>query len=354
MEVGNNRQKYLEMGQVHIRGGVFNMTTAEMLPPEFAELNVEHVARKGKGHYTSSCPECGSAGHYGSDLPDRFCMWDASASKIGKPFGWCRKCGYKWWAGKGGGEIDPLKVEQWRQERIAEEERRKLDAEQALKLLRDERAWKSYYSWLKTDAIAKRHWRAAGFTEPYWWREWGLGYDPAHEFWWSDGARLRKHITPTMTIAMRNLAGEIINVKHRLLTPQPNGVKYRMQYRTYQEPLFMANLELKNTADRVVICEGEKKAGVFFQVYDDPAIQVFGLPLTPSEELLSSIHAKHILYIPDPDATQQQIWRIIKNTKADTKRVLRLFDKVDDLIVEHKLGTDWLRRVSKQAYITTQ
>ena len=93
------------------------------LPPEFIELSgqVQYVRERVRGkEWSSSCPKCGGSPHSHGEFPDRFRMW--TKSKIGKPFGWCRACDYKWTSERDY-KPDPEKIEQWRQERITEEKK---------------------------------------------------------------------------------------------------------------------------------------------------------------------------------------------------------------------------------------
>ena len=77
--------------------------------------------------------------------------------------------------------------------------------------------------------LGRSEWIAAGILDEFWLNEWQLGFDPEHEFWYDWGV-WTKHITPTMTIPVRNMQGEIINIKHRALNPfmQSNSNRYRM------------------------------------------------------------------------------------------------------------------------------
>lgn len=318
------------------------------LPPEFYELQgvVHYVRERIKGkEWSSSCPKCGGQPHKHGEFPDRFRMW--TKSKIGKPFGWCRACGYKWTSERDY-KPDPAKIEQWRQERIAEEQRIKEEAERAIKFLTNEAHWQKYYSWLTADKIAAEYWRNAGIEDGYWWGEWKLGYDPMHSFWFDTGDGWVEHKTPTATIATRDITGRIINIKHRLLNPF-QGVKYRMEYTTHTEPLFIANLDLLGNSDYILKCEGEKKAAVTWLTLDNPKVQAFGLPATPSDDLLEAIKGKVIIDILDPDLKQWQRDRIRNAYKDIDYRVVELPEKIDDLIILSGMGKDGLKNILRQA-----
>lgn len=321
------------------------------LPPEFEELSgiVHYVVERTRGkEWSSSCPHCGGEPHPRGDFPDRFRMWPVS--KYGKPLGWCRCCG-KVWTKKTDYIPDPAKIEAWKAERIADAERRLSETQQELKLLRDEHAWQEWHSWLKADQLAQQHWRAAGIQDPYWWGEWQLGYNPSKTFNYDSADEWQKHTTAVMTIPVRNLQGEIVNIKMRLINPMPDGTKYRMYRRVGVEPCFVTNLDLCNTADTALVCEGEKKAMVTFLTLDNPNLQVFGLPKSPSEEILSSIKAQTIYYIPDPDVERPARFRVLKAWKGRDVRIVELPQAIDDYILECSLGKQnverWLRDARK-------
>lgn len=315
------------------------------LPLEFQELlgKVHYVRERTRGkEWSSSCPQCGGEPHKTGQFPDRFRMWPKS--KVGVPFGWCRACGYKWTSEKDY-RPDPEKIEAWRRARLEYETQVKEQAEQAIAHLTDAHKWKSYYSWLCTDQIAASYWIEAGIRDEFWWNEWQLGYDPSHTFWYDDGG-WREWVTPTATIPVRDITGRIINIKHRLLKPLPDGTKYRMEYKTNTEPIFIANLEKKNY-DVTVLCEGDKKAAVTFLTIDSPNIQVYGLPKSPSEEMLKAVQTKRMVDILDPDIKNND--RKANLYKDVDYRVLRLPYKVDDMIQTANLSRDDVRGMIRQA-----
>lgn len=318
------------------------------LPPEFVELSgkVHYVRERIRGkEWSSSCPACGGQPHKHGEFPDRFRMW--TKAKIGKPFGWCRACGFKWTSDKEY-KPDPAKIEEWRQQRLAEEIRIKEEAEKAIKMLSDVKKWEEYYSWLVSDKIAAAYWKGAGIEDEYWWAEWKLGFDPMHSFWFDGGEKgWIEHKTPTATIAMRDPGKRIINIKHRLLNPF-EGIKYRMEYSTGIEPMFIANLDLEK-ADFILKCEGEKKAAVTWLTLDNPKVQAYGLPKSPSPEMLEAIKGKVIIDILDPDIKPKDIERTKESYKGIDYRIVQLPDKIDDMILNIHLKKEGLRGIFRQA-----
>lgn len=330
------------------------------LHPEFIELDgkVNYIVERIRGkEWSSSCPNCGGTPHQNGALPDRFRMFTKAHSKRGISIGWCRACGYKWTSAKDYNP-DPARIEAWRKEQIEYHERRKAESETALSHLRDENKWIVYYERLLDNYQAQGYWRSAGIDDEYYWHYWGLGYDPRHEFWFDTKDGWRQHITETATMAVRNLKGEIVNIKHRLLEPF-GDTKYRMEYTTHIEPLCVANLD-NLICDFALICEGEKKNYVGWSLLDNLNVQSYGLPMAPSDEMLKSLPFKTAVYIPDPDALEERTNksgktlpppanRVIEALTGRDVRVLRLTDKLDDWILRIMPSKSAFEMLLKQA-----
>lgn len=330
------------------------------LHPEFSELEgkVSYIVERIRGkEWSSSCPNCGGSPHQNGAMPDRFRMFTKAHSKRGISIGWCRVCGYKWTPAKDY-KPDPARIEAWRKEQIEYHEKRKAESEAALVHLRDENKWQIYYDVLLENFKAQDYWLAAGFSNEYFWHYWGLGYDMRHEFWFDTKDGWKLHVTDTATMATRNILGEIVNIKHRLITPF-EGTKYRMEYTTGIEPLCVANLD-NLVCDFALICEGEKKNYIGWSLLDDLNIQGYGLPMSPSEEMLKSLPFQKAVYIPDPDALEQKVNKAGKKTQAPAQRVLEAFsgrdvrvlkltDKLDDWILRTKATKESFKVLLSQA-----
>lgn len=320
----------------------------DSLPPEFSELRgrVDYVRERVRGtEWSSSCPNCGGVPHKSGELPDRFRMW--VKNKGGFTFGWCRACGFKWYPTREY-KPSPQQLEEWRRERLEREQRIKEEAEQAIRLLTDKQKWHYYYEELLRNDIAKDLWAQAGIIYEFLWNEWQLGYDPAHLFWFDTGTGWKEHITPTMTIPVRDMTGRVVNIKHRLLQPF-DGCKYRMEYKTGIEPVFIANLDAGKPARDTkvnILCEGEKKAAVTFLTLDMMNVQVYGLPGSPSDEMLGSIQGR-IVQILDPDQDVSERTRRIYRDRD--YRVVRLPQKIDDMILGRGLEKEHLIAMLRQA-----
>jgi hypothetical protein len=80
-------------------------------------------------------------------------------------------------------------------------------------------------------------------------------------------------------------------------------------------------------------------------------IQVYGLPMTPSLDLLGGITAKHILYIPDPDAFEDgkkyAINRVVSVFAQRDLRIIKLPEKIDDYIIKEHKDRKWIVEMFK-------
>ena len=300
--------------------------------------------------YAAACVECGGTVHQNGDWPDRLRLWPRSR-KTGKPLAWCRHCGWKW-TPKETFKPDPAliaKLEAERQKAIAEHE---AAVKRARATVQREKKWQTYIGDLSDHPGAVAQWMdALGINDVVtawkWFEYWQLGCDPSHTFWNMNGnEQFKSFKSPTLTVPLCDLNGKAINIKHRLLKIGEDGQKYRQEYRGTGEGIFIANRKLMNKADWVILAEGEKKAMVAYITADRTDLQVFGLPITPSLELLGAINGKHILYIPDPDVFEDGkkygINRVISVFAQRDLRIVKLPDKLDDLIIREKKSAEWL------------
>lgn len=311
-------------------------------PPQFSQLGLP-------GQFTSytvnewhgPCPFCGGV--------DRFVLFTDHPFPKWRWF--CRKCNP---AGGWADELNPkIKVQdpaerarlallsaKEAEERLAREIQR---AQEALAELRAAQSWLRYHDQL-TD-WARRKWESWGvprFYQDYW----QLGYDPDRVIL-SDGL---EHHTATMTIPVfEPITWEVINVRHRLLTPPKPHDKYRPDRAGLPASLYVAEPDLP-VANRTVLVEGEKKAMVTFITQDDPNCQVVGIPgINPSDKIIAQLKDCDPLYIClDPDATQEA-HSIALRLGADRCRILDLPDKIDDLATAGLLDKDRLRQLLKTA-----
>lgn len=320
------------------------------VPAEFAELrgSVQHVMRKSQREFSSSCPECGGSVHPDGSLPDRFLMW--TSSRIGKPLGWCRRCGYKWWPGKeSGSELSPEERQRWIEERQQEEQAAREAAERryqnALGLLRTERAWERYHEQLTEQSRAL--WRARGIPD-LWQDMWQLGYCPNFRVWVEQ--EQREHFTSTLAIPIFEEQWKPVSLRHRLLFPPTAGDRYRPEMSGLAPAAFMADPDQGWQLPKVLILEGEIKSAVAYLELDDPQMQVLGVPgKNVWENLLPKLAGKQVWLCFDPDAHRQALEMAQLISAAECVRIMTIPNKIDDAILAGWLDKPALKRLVHSA-----
>ena len=333
------------------------MHRVSSLPPEFAEIadRVYYIQERVHGsEWSGSCPSCGGEIHQNGEWPDRCKFWPRSTKAGGKPLAWCRVCGWKWTLKK---EVivDPSKLEEMKKAREKAEAVHELAIKTARVRVQREKKWMVYHNLLAGIPKAEIAWQEAlgidGFQLDDLAKYWRLGASINHDFWTPNGdEKFVLHRSNTLTIPVTDLNGKCINIKHRLCKVGADGVRYRQEYRGTGEAIFIANRSLLNNGDWAIVAEGEKKAMVAFITTNlNERLQVFGMPLSPSLELLESIKANHIVYIPDPDAFEKEytINRVIGAWARRDFRVVKLPNKLDDYILANKKDPFWLLAMFK-------
>jgi hypothetical protein len=325
-----------------------------MLPAQFEAIadQVHWVHEVVHGfEWAGSCPECGGVIHQNGEWPDRLRLWPRSR-KTGKPLAWCRHCGWKWTPAKES-KPNPALVAKLEAERLKAILEHTKAVERARNVVRVEKRWNVYHDVLIRNSGAMAVWATSlglpdqNETRP-WVDYWSLGCAMGRTFWMPNGNEQYKSFkSNTLTFPICDMDGKAINIKHRLMIPGPDEVRYRQEYRGTGEGVFIANRKLLNKGDWVILAEGDKKAMVTFITAANWDIQVLGLPMTPSLDLLGSITAKHILYIPDPDAfddgKKYVINRVISVFAQRDLRIAKLPDKVDDYIIANHKDKEWIK-----------
>lgn len=258
-------------------------------PSEFAKIGLRgEFAKKNTAgtEWAGACPKCGGKDRFIVFTDKEFPHWRYL----------CRHCSPT------GGWIDELyprlkeeykrmtpeeRTQRATQEAREAEQRLALEiqrAQSALAELRQAQSWLRYHE--QMNDWARQKWESWGV--PDWFQDyWQLGYDPDRVIF-SGGF---EHHTATMTIPIfAPITWDVLNVRHRLLTPPKPNDKYRPEHSHLPPALFIAepDLALKNLT---VVVEGEKKAMVTFITYDDPNCQVVGIPgKTPGEKKIGRAH----------------------------------------------------------------
>lgn len=217
------------------------------------------------------------------------------------------------------------------------------DAQAALGQLREARSWVRYYDALTEDA--RGLWRARGI--PNEWQDfWTLGY--------CDYLAWVK--SPTLVIPVRGYDWEIYNVKHRLLSDDTPGGKYRQEKKGIPAAPFICLPEMSKGP--LLIIEGEIKAMVTFLTMDTDKIQVAGLPAASPDKTIWGQFAGHdpVYICLDPDAYDRSkpdvlapIEKAVDAIGSSRARVIRLSMKIDDAILAGAIGKPGLQSLMRMA-----
>lgn len=315
-------------------------------PKEFDQIGLdsERFRRFGRTEWHGPCPICGGE--------DRFVIWTNRRFPSWRWF--CRKCNPE------GGWLDQLRPELKKEltpeekaryaaenaARLARELEEKIrQAQEALKELRDTHKWEQYHDNL--DESSRQMWLDCGVPEFFqdWWQ---LGYDPDHVVFYKE----KEYHTPTLTIPLFEArTWNVLNVKHRLMKPPTKNDRYRPEKSGLPATPFVANPDLE-ICGKTLMVEGEKKCMVSFIASDDPNLQAVGIPgKDASDSILSLFKDCDPIYIClDPDAEVKAI-DIANKLSRERCRVIELPDKIDDMIIRHHLGKEFIDSLFRHARV---
>jgi hypothetical protein len=230
--------------------------------------------------------------------------------------------------------IDPAEIAraaEIREQRAREaKEEKEREHARALADLQAARTWEAYHANL--DGQSRDLWHKRGIHDAWidWWQ---LGYCPNFAIS-ADGAR---YVTPSLTIPIQDTTCQVINVRHRLLSPPNPNDKYRPDRPGLPAAPFIAYPGIGFDVDRVLVLEGELKAAVTFQVLwtDNVTIQVVGIPGKNQFRGIANDLKGHDVYICfDPDAGEQAR----EAARAVGGKVITLPVKIDDAIIDGLLS----------------
>ena len=217
-------------------------------------------------------------------------------------------------------------------------ERTIAEAQAALAELRSARRWLDYNENLESRPAFRQLWRARGVPDAYQ-DLWQLGGAVGFACQTGQG----RWITDTLTIPVREIGGEVVNVRHRLLNPPSPNDKYRPERPGLHAKPFICDPEL-TSPERVVVVEGEIKAAVLYVTLDDPKTQVIGLPGKTQFNSIAGMVGNETIYIPDPGAEHD--WAQIVKGRG---RMVIVSDKVDDMINRYALDKAWAQALLRNA-----
>jgi hypothetical protein len=309
-------------------------------PSEFSVIGLCGEFRKFGAHeWHGPCPLCRGGDDRFVIFTDRqFPSWTWFCRKCHPESGWIDELNPRLKE-----PLSPEKAMQYAREREESLKREIARAEDALKELQTTQLWIKYHAQLTEDA--RWLWEERGV--PMVFQEiWGLGYDP-DRLLFAHGTEFR---TPTLTIPIvEPVTKNVINIRHRLLRPLIPNDKYRPEKSGLPAPLFVADTDLP-IANRTMIVEGEIKSMVSYITADDPELQVVGIPGKNMPEWMYKkfAEADPIYLCFDPDASREARASAAR-LGLSRCRLIELPDKIDDLILRHRLGKDWMRRTLAQA-----
>lgn len=304
-----------------------------MVPPKWAGLR--YIRQVSESEWHSECPQCGTVGHTGSELPDRFVISCGGRTKRWR--GWCRRCGYFSWSDEGK-KPSAEKLAEWRVKEEETEKRRK--HRQAANLFRfsTSRIWARYYKALRPENIY--WWEKQGIPRK-WQNFWLLGY-VGHKNFKHDG---KIFSSPAYTIPIFDIGWKPRNLQYRLLKYPDGAGKYRGQYGLPPFP-FIARPDIEIEGRDVIIVEGAKKAMVLYIVLSQDGfirtLQVIGLPgmMVFCDIANLTRGARRTILMLDPEAyihyedSASPVERLQDHIGLRALSV-RLPKKPDDLILSH-------------------
>jgi hypothetical protein len=224
-------------------------------------------------------------------------------------------------------------------ERIAKELQEKIEqAQKALEDLQKAKRWLEYHANLGEGA--RELWRERGIPDE-WQNYWKLGYSLSCPTFTK---------SPSLTIPLfYPNESEPRNIKHRLLTPDNPKDKYRPEKSGLPATPFFADDTLPiAAADRVILVEGEIKAAVTYLTLNRPLWQVVGLPGKDNYRMiLDELQGRRdTVILLDPDAKNEAV-KMARSIGG--AKVADLPEKVDDMIVNYGLDSNWLDSVFNNA-----
>lgn len=213
---------------------------------------------------------------------------------------------------------------------------------EAVKDLQNAHEWEAWHDDM-TD-LTRAEWRKRGISDAMQ-DYWKFGYCPNFTY---DGEHYH---SPALSIPVYAPAWELVTVRMRLLQPHEEKSKYRPIYKGLQSAPFIAEPALGyDNADRYLIIEGEIKAAVVYQTWDNAMGQVIGIAGKDQKKMLAQLagdlKGKDVFVCFDPDALPQAV-QFARDCGG--AKVINFSRKIDDAINEYGLTKDWLEGLMKSA-----
>lgn len=326
------------------------------LPSEFAELSgsVRFIQKKSPYEYASSCPRCGGGIHSNGEFPDRFIMLMPEVAKAKIPFGWCRKCGYRWWQGQLDNKpVDPKVIELLEQQSREAKEKREIERNKKLSEFSTAELWNELHARLGIEQ--REWWRNAGIPDD--WQDYlKLGYTPDRPYNTATGL---EH-SPAYTIPYFGLGFIFKTMQYRLCNPLNPADRYRFES-GLGTSYYMTTPSIK-IHDEVIVCEGAKKGMVVKIWGGEQKTTVLAVPSKNDWrgcgiiEALKDCGRVYVVFDPDcyelpPDANANWTPQPIQFAKelGNSARIVECPVKSDDAFVGYGMTKEEWRMLKKQA-----
>lgn len=232
----------------------------DQLPPEFVSLEgkVQWVKRINENEYHCSCPACGIEPHHSDSNPsNRFILWLESRAN-GRPFGMCRRCGYKWSLGKQDVIWTPEEKEAFiaKRRELNEKEETRI-REYAQNVVMKQKVYKHYMDNLKKSSYGKQYLYDRGFISDEW-NRW-FGYGIIEDF--KCHGHHSTYYSPAITMPIIGQAFTVEQIKLRLMDAHHPNDRFRNIYKTKAQHVHYPMRD-KGIENKVLVIEGEMKGNM--------------------------------------------------------------------------------------------
>lgn len=313
----------------------------EELPLEFQALNgrVQWIRRIGQNEYHSSCPVCGVEAHHSDANPsDRFVMWLESQT-TGKPFGFCRRCRYKWTPNK----QDVIWTDEERAAFSAK--RRELNdreevriREYATGVIMKQGIYKTYMKNLSESIYGKQYLYNRGFNSDEWNRWFGYGILNDYKC----RGEHSTYYTPAITIPVVGAGFVVENVKLRVTEAHHPNDRFRNIYKTKAQHIHFP-MRGSVVENKVAVFEGEMKGNMVAMrgLNRGGDVQVLASQgMGIGARMIYALESAEVVYLcQDPDAFQINkhgkipVMETARKIGLDRVRLVMCPSKIDEAIL---------------------
>lgn len=312
-------------------------------PIEFSQIGLNGEFNKvAANEYHGPCPHCGGDDRFTVHTDKPFPKWNM----------WCRQgaghCGWKGWADQLNDALrTPLTPEmkaRYAAERKSKEQRRIKELAAKLAEYTVSERWQALHASMTQD---NRHWwRDQGIPDE--WQDYlELGYTPNKTCETKEGFIT----TPAYTIPYFHHSNithtkEFQTIQYRLVNSPNPADRYRFEA-GLSSTYYMADPAMP-ISDKVILVEGAKKAVVVATLMHVNYTVIAYPSKSTLEKVTEAVkNCGYIRIIPDPDGAD--LAREYTKEKLSQARIVNLFAKVDDLIIESGMRSMDLLAAMRQA-----